>query len=130
MARPCVEVLAEAQKFRSSHSRYVQIQAGRFNWETDHRTAAGYLPFIFQRGPQAPGMEIRFRSASSRGTTSSIDMRLDATLCQQLSIIRHATSETSRLSGRGGLAPLNSEHAAATSVISKNGGRPVRTYLE
>lgn len=34
------------------------------------------------------------------------------------------------LSSRGGLAPLSIEYVAATSVMSENGGCPVKTCVE
>ena len=72
---------------------------------------------------------VRLASVSRRLTTSPADMRFDGVLSQHRSIICHIQSEIPRWLGRGGLAPLSTEYAAAISVISKKGGRPVRTYL-
>ena len=51
-------------------------------------------------------------------------------MCQHRSTTRQIRSEIPWWFGRGGLAPFAIEYVAAISVISKNGGRPVRTCLE
>jgi hypothetical protein len=73
---------------------------------------------------------VRRNSVSRRSTASPIDMRFEGTLCQHRSIIYHTRSEISWWFCRGGLAPLSIEYVAAISVMSANGGRPVRTCLE
>jgi hypothetical protein len=72
----------------------------------------------------------RRSSASRSSTTSSADTRLEGTVCQHCSTISQIRSAISRWSDRDGLAPFTIEYVAAISVISKNGGRPVRTCLE
>jgi len=57
-------------------------------------------------------------------------MRFEGRLSQHRSTICHIRSEILQWLGRGGLVPLSMEYVAAISVISKKGGRPVRTYLE
>ena len=79
---------------------------------------------------QAPEPTARRSSASRSPTTSPIDIRLEGMAYQHRSTILQIRSEISRWSGRDGLAPFTIEYVAAISVISKNGGRPVRTYLE
>ena len=69
-------------------------------------------------------------SSSKRLTTSSIDMRFEGILCQHRWTIYHTRSEISKWSFRDGLSPFSIACAAAISVIPKNGGRPVSTYLE
>ena len=73
---------------------------------------------------------MRRSSVSKRSAASPADMRFEGTWCQHRSIIYHSRSGISRLLGRGGLAPLSMECAAATPAISEKGGRPVRTCLE
>ena len=73
---------------------------------------------------------MRPNSVSKMRTASPTDERLEGTPSQHRSIISHTRSGMSWLSGRGGLAPLSIEYVAATSVISENGGPPVRTCPE
>ena len=68
-------------------------------------------------------------SVSRRLTASPADMRFEGTLSQHRSIICHIRFGISRWLGRGGLVPLSMENVAAISVMSKKGGRPVRTCL-
>lgn len=69
-------------------------------------------------------------SVSKALTVSPTNKRLEGTPSQHRSIISHTRSEMLWLSGRGGLAPLSIEYVAAGSLISENGGRPVRTCPE
>jgi hypothetical protein len=57
-------------------------------------------------------------------------MRFEGTVCQHRSTIRQIRSEIPWWFGRDGLAPFSIEYVVAISVISKNGGRLVRTCLE
>ena len=72
---------------------------------------------------------MRSNSIFRRSTISPTNMRFEGTLCQHRSTMHHTRFEIWWL-GRGGLAPFSIEYVAAISVISKNGSRPVRTFLE
>ena len=92
-----------------------------------HRHQVGYaIPVL----GQTPEPTARRSSVSRKSTTSSIDTRLEGTACQHRSTIYQIRPEILWLFGRDGLAPFAIEYVAAISVISKNGGRPVKTCLE
>jgi len=69
-------------------------------------------------------------SVSKILSASPADMRFERVLHQQRSIIYHNVAGISWWSTRNGLFPVTIEYIAAISVISENGGCPVRTCVE